>query len=135
MKKTALITSCLILLLLGLARDISAQTVQYWDNDGTGTPTSGNWDNSTTNWADSPTLTDSTDTFTNSNFPVFAGGSTTVASLTINVPNAVTCEGLGDGEYDGGVASGAAVTSLTFSGTGSINLPAWGVEHRMRRHR
>lgn len=108
-----------------LAYQASSQTTQYYDNNGTGTPTSGNWDNTTANWATSSTLTASTGTFTNGNFAAFAGGSTTISALTIAVPGAITCEGIGDGE-----PSGAAVTTLTFSGAGSINFPtgAWNID-------
>ena len=46
------------------------------------------------------------------------------------MPGAVSCEGLGDGYDYTGAANGAAVTSLTFSGAGSINLPSgtWNIE-------
>src|SRR5580658_2518520 len=80
-----------------LANYASGQTNEYWDNNGASAATSGTWDNTTHNWALTSSLTASTGTFTNDNFAVFAGGSTTITALTITVPGAVTCEGIGDG--------------------------------------
>ena len=115
-----------------LAYQGSAQYVQFWDNNGTSTPTSGNWDTTSSLWATN-VLTASTVPFTNSNFAVFAAGSTTISSLNINVPGAITCEGIGNGtawDSPSGAQDGSYVTTLNFTGTGSINLPAgeWSFE-------
>ncbi len=112
-----------------LAFQASAQYVQGWGNNGTAAPTSGTWDTTTANWAPSNTLSASMVTFTNGNFALFTASNTAVTSvsaLTITVPGAVTCEGIGDGvSYNSaGLAAGAAVASLNFVGAGSINLPA-----------
>jgi autotransporter-associated beta strand protein len=113
-----------------LAYQAGAQTQQWWDNNGASAANSGTWDTTTANWAPSATLTASTAAFGNGNFAIFAGGSTTISALTISVPGAVTCEGIGDGTTDTAGLSGSPVTSLTFSGTGSINLPSgtWSIE-------
>ena len=114
-----------------LAHQAGAQTAQWWDNNGASNPSSGTWDTTTTNWANSSTLTASTVAFTNGNFPIFtASSSTNLGTLTVTVPGAVTCEGLGNGTTSGGSASGSYVTNLIFNGAGSINLPsgAWPFE-------
>src|ERR1035438_6129772 len=114
-----------------LANHAGAQTQMWWDNNGPSPATSGTWDQSVSSyWSTTSALSASPTTFSSGNFAIFAAGSTTISALTINVPNAVTCEGIGDGTTDIGGASGAAVTALTFSGAGSINLPsgAWPFE-------
>ncbi len=95
---------------------------QWWDNNGTGTPTSGVWVTTTPNWTGSVSsnLTASTVPFTNGNFAEFAAGSGTITALTITVPGAVTCAGLATG------LNAATVTTTTFSGAGSINLTTTG---------
>ena len=104
--------------------------MQWWDNNGASAATSGTWDETTTNWTSSATLAASTTTFGDGNFPIFAAGSTTISSLTITVPGAVNCEGMGDATTDIGGASGAAVTTLEFTGAGSLGLPTgtWSFE-------
>ena len=127
MKKILVIAPCLFLTLL--ARNVQAG-VSYWDNNGTATPTSGTWDTTTANWTTSTTLTASTVAFTSGNFAIFTAGSGGIVNLTVTVPGAVSCDGLGDATTSTGTASGAAVTNLTFSGAGSISLPsgAWPFE-------
>ncbi len=108
-----------------LAFQASAQNMQWWDNQGASPATNGTWDTTTANWANSATLTASTVTFNNNGyFPVFAAGTSGITNMTITVPGAVNCEGLGDATTTNGAASGAAITNLTFIGAGSINLPA-----------
>lgn len=128
MKKIVSFSAGLILSLL--AYNASAQTQQWWDNNGTSAATGGTWDTSSSFWAPSATLTASTVPFANNNFAIFTAGSTTITALTITVPGAVTCEGIGNGTTDAGASSGAQVTTLTFSGGGSINLPSgtWSFE-------
>jgi len=128
MQKSILLSSCLFLSLA--ASNASAQTAQWWDNNGASAATSGTWDTITPNWASSATLTASTVAFADDNFPIFTAGSAAISALTVTVPGAVICEGFGDGTTDVGVASGAAVATLTFSGAGSINLPTgtWAFE-------
>src|ERR1019366_8861619 len=114
-----------------LANHAGAQTQMWWDNNAASPATSGTWDQGVSSfWSTTSALSASPTTFSSGNFAIFAAGSTTISALTITVPGAVTCEGLGDGTTDVGGASGAAVTALTFSGAGSINLPAgqWSIE-------
>ncbi len=110
-----------------LAYQAGAQTTQWFDNNGTSAASDGTWDTvtdtATPNWAGSATLTASTVAFTNGNYAIFAAGSGTTSTMNINVPGQVTCSGLGDGTTSIGGASGSPVTTLTFSGAGSINLP------------
>lgn len=128
MSKSILPVSCLFLSLLGQTQNLPAQ--QWWDNNGASAATSGNWDTTTTNWANSSALTASTVPFTSGSFAIFAAGSTAISSLTVTVPGAVTCDGFGDATTSTGTASGAAIATLMFSGAGSINLPAgtWSIE-------
>jgi autotransporter-associated beta strand protein len=107
-----------------LANQSGAQTLQYWDDNGTSPATDGTWDTSTPNWAPSATLTGSAGTFTSGSFAIFAAGSTAIPTLNINVPGAVTCEGIGNATTSGGTASGARVETLNIFGAGSIVLPA-----------
>src|SRR5580704_12294923 len=100
------------------AGNAGAQAVDvWWDNNGTGAPTSGTWDNVTSNWALSSALTASTVAFTNGNFPEFPGGSTSISALTITVSTNVTCAGMATG-----IAGVPVVTNTTFSGSGSIGI-------------
>lgn len=114
-----------------LAHPASAQTTQWWDDNGTNPATDGTWDTTSTNWTESSTLAPSTDLFTNGNYVIFAAGSNTTSAMNISVAEAVTCTGLGDGTTSTGTASGAYITTLNLNdGGGSINLPAgtWPIE-------
>lgn len=114
-----------------LAHQASAQTVQWWDDNGTNPATDGTWDTTSTNWTESATLAPSTDLFTNGNYVIFAAGSGTTSAMNISVAEAVICTGLGDGTTSTGTASGAYITTLNLNdGGGSINLPTgtWPIE-------
>ncbi|HEY1790392.1 MAG TPA: autotransporter-associated beta strand repeat-containing protein [Verrucomicrobiae bacterium] len=113
-----------------LAHQGNAQTLQWFDDNGASPVIDGLWDNSTANWATSATLTGSTGTFTNGNFAIFAAGSAAIPVLNINVPGAVSCEGIGNATTSGGTSSGARVETLNISGAGSISLPTgeWPME-------
>ncbi|MGH7941048.1 MAG: hypothetical protein ACREFR_08270, partial [Limisphaerales bacterium] len=107
-----------------LAYQGEAQTMQWWDNNGASAATSGTWDETSSFWAPSATLTASPTTFGDGNFAVFAAGSTAITTLNINLPGTVGCEGIGNATTTAGAASGARVETLNIIGTGSINLPA-----------
>ena len=49
---------------------------KWWDNNGAGAATSGTWDTTHSYWATSSTLTASTTTFANGDFPEFSAGTT-----------------------------------------------------------
>ncbi len=94
----------------------STQYIVYWDNNGTSTPGSGTWDTTTPNWALTSALTASTVASPSSGYVIFAAGTTAIPTLNIAVNSAVSCAGMQD------LTSGAIVTNLNFSGTGSIGI-------------
>lgn len=106
---------CLALSLLAYNAGAAA-VYQWWDNNTTSAATSGTWDTTTANWSSTSALTASTAAFGSGNYAAFAAGSSTIASMTITVPGTVTCAGISNS------ATGASVTSLTFSGAGPITL-------------
>jgi len=113
MCKSIVPLSCLILSLA--AQNAGAQ--QYWDNNGTATPTNGVWDTTTANWAGSSTPTTSTSPYADGSFAYFSAGTTNIASLAITVNSPVVCTGMATG-FGGAIV----VTNTTFSGTGSIEI-------------
>ncbi len=122
-------------LCLGLCYQAGAQTVQWWDNTGIGTPTSGNWDYTTANWSSVPITNALTGTFTNSNFAVFTASnspSTTISILNISIPSGViiTNEGIGNATTPAGAVAGNRVQTLNINGPGSLYLPTgtWSME-------
>src|SRR5271167_3366349 len=79
----------------------AAQPSQWWDNNGTSTPTGGTWDTTTPNWANSSALTASPVVFTAGNVANFAAGSSSISALTIMVNSAASCGGIYNGANGG----------------------------------
>jgi hypothetical protein len=93
--------------------------VQYWDNNGTSTPSGGVWDLTSSDWAASSTLTATPGVWNPANAAVFAAGGTSAGNITVNVNTA----NLGiAGVFNNGIAGTSC--NLTLGGTGSLSLNA-----------
>ena len=92
-------------------------TVLYWDNNGTGAPTSGTWNTTSAQWSTSSALTASTVVWNTADAACFSAGSSTNA-LTITVNSTITSGGFFNGSLN------PPGVPLTFSGTGQLNLPS-----------
>jgi autotransporter-associated beta strand protein len=101
----------------------SVGPVQAWDNNGLSNPGDGTFDTTTANWTASGTaLTGTPVVFNSGSFALFQAGTTPSATNTITVSGAVTVGGFGNGSVNG-VATGAAMTNINLTGTGSLVLP------------
>src|ERR1035437_4825431 len=76
------ISAGLCLLFFLLANHAGA-TVIYWDNNGTGTASSGTWDTTTKNWAASSVLTASTVVWNTADAACFTAGAASPGIITI----------------------------------------------------
>ncbi len=127
MKKPLIYSACLALSVLGLTLNAGAQGsvgyVQAWDNNDPNPPGDGTWDTNTASWTPSGATQGSVVAFTNGNFALFAAGSTVSPTNTITIPGPVTIGGLGIGSVNG-VATGATISNLNLTGTGSLVLPS-----------
>jgi autotransporter-associated beta strand protein len=112
MKKLFLLSVCLSATALQLGA-----SVVYWDNNGTSTPGSGNWDTSTKNWATSSVLTTSTVVFPSGYAAVFQAGGNSVAASTVTVTTNITIAGI----FDNGVA-GSVITNLTINASAGASI-------------
>jgi autotransporter-associated beta strand protein len=116
--------SVLLCLLFALLANQIRASLLYWDNNGTGTPTSGIWDLTTANWATSTNLKASTVAWDGLSAAAFPAGTGNLGTVTITVnTSGINFAGL----YNSGVTNGG-VTNLIFSGTGSLNLVNAGVQ-------
>jgi autotransporter-associated beta strand protein len=115
------ILPCASLIFSILANNAQASAPSlFWDNNGLSTPSDGTWDTSTPNWAPTNTLTATPGVFVNGSFAVFAAGSGNIPVLNINMAdNTVVCAGI----YAGN-STAATVTTVNFSGAGSIGIAA-----------
>ncbi|MGD0258858.1 MAG: PA14 domain-containing protein [Verrucomicrobiota bacterium] len=122
MNSKSFTTATLGLVFCLLANHAAAQTL-WWDNNGTGTPSSGTWDTTTANWSPTSALTASPVAFTSGDTALFTAGTAGISALTITVNGAVTCAGLGTGYQN---PSCSYVTNITFNSgsSGSISIPS-----------
>lgn len=113
MKKLILLVWCLVL--LSFANTASA-AILYWDNNGTGSPTSGTWNTTSSQWATSNTLTTATVVWNSADGAQFTAGTANYGTINITVNSAITVGGILNGT---GIPDGCV---LTISGTGSLNF-------------
>jgi len=106
---------------LALAAGSTHATVLYWDDNGTGTPNSGNWDTTTKNWATSSTLTTSTIVWNTNDAAVFTAGATAAGTVTVTVTAASLPFA---GIYDNGVGGTSCTLIVTNSASGSLKAIA-----------
>src|ERR1051325_473598 len=92
--------------------------IYFWDPNGASAPTGGTWNTSTAQWATSTTLTASPVVWNTANLAVFTAGASLISSATITVNSAINTAGV----YNGGTGGSLGVTTLTFSGTGSLGI-------------
>ena len=107
-----------VCLLFSLLANHAGATVIYWDNNGTGTPSSGTWNTTTAQWATSSVLTASTVVWNTADAACFTAGATSPGAITITVNSAINCAGIFNGSLN------PPGCTLTISGTGSLNTPS-----------
>jgi len=91
-------------------------TVLYWDNNGTGTPSGGTWDTTSSDWATSSTLTSSPGVWNTADAAGFCAGATSAGTITISVNSTIALAGFFNGDL------GQPGCYLTLSGSGSLSM-------------
>src|SRR5208283_4428346 len=86
---------CLVFWLPG---NPAGATVLYWDNNGTGTPSGGIWDTSSSDWATSSTLTSSPGVWNTADAAGFCAGSTSAGTITVSVNSTIALAGFFNGD-------------------------------------
>jgi fibronectin-binding autotransporter adhesin len=117
-QNTARFISAGACLLFSLLANHAGATVIYWDNNGTGTPSSGTWNTTTAQWAATSVLTASTIVWNTADAACFTAGATSPGAITITVNSAINCAGIFNGSLN------PPGCTLTISGTGSLNTPS-----------
>src|ERR1035441_9141678 len=107
-----------VCLLFSLLANHAGAAVIYWDNNGTGTPSSGTWNTTTAQWATSSVLTASTVVWNTADAACFTAGATSPGAITITVNSAINCAGIFNGSLN------PPGCTLTISGAGSLNTPS-----------
>jgi len=103
-------------LVFWLPANPAGATVLYWDNNGTGTPSSGTWDTPSSDWATSSTLTSSPGVWNTADAAGFCAGSTSAGTITISVNSMIALAGFFNGDL------GQPGCNLTLSGSGSLSM-------------
>src|ERR1039457_6745 len=117
-QNSARFISASVWLLFSLVTNPAGATVLYWDNNGTGTPSSGTWNTTTPQWAATSTLTASTVVWNTADAACFTAGTTSPGVVTITVNSVINCAGIFNGSLN------PPGCTLTISGTGSLNTPS-----------
>src|ERR1035441_5527448 len=115
------ISSTFCLLLILLANNAGA-AIYFWDPNGAGAVTSGTWNTTSAQWATSSVLTASPVVWDSTKAAGFPAGAVNPGAITVTVNSAINFPGF----FNGGTGAGLPVgcTTLTISGTGSLNLSA-----------